>query len=85
MEKASTIKLEINWFNKKSNFFLASEDKICAHSAGIDQHSHIREEASTIEDNSWKWLQIRAVNTICLYLMDDMMIYVLNETFLTML
>ena len=46
MEKTSTIKVEINRFDGKSNFFLwQAKGEGCAHAIQIDRCSFIREEA----------------------------------------
>ena len=43
------------------------------------------EKPTTMEVRDWKWLQMQAVSTICMYLADEVVIHVLSETFPTVL
>ena len=44
-----------------------------------------QERLATMEEETWRWLQIEAVSTIRLYLTNDVAIHILNETFPTVL
>ena len=83
MKKISIIKVKLNRFDRKDNFFLwqaRGKDVLIQH--GLIDVLLYDEMPATIEMKDWKRIQIQAVSTICLYLADDVVIHVFDETFL---
>ena len=80
MEK--TIRMEINKFDGKSNFFLwqARIKDVLIQQKLIDAFLN-EQKPSTIEDKTSEWLPIQMVSTIRIYLIDEVVIHVLREFF----
>ena len=86
MEKTSIIKMEINRFDRKNNFSLW---QVRVKDVLIQQRLInallCKEKSTTIEVQNWRRLQMQIVSTIRLYLTDEVVIHVLDETSSTML
>ena len=86
MEKTGTIKMEINKFDGKSNFSLSqAKVKDVLIQQGLIDALLCEEKSTTMEVQDWRWLQMRAVSTIRMYLTDEVVIHVLSETSPTVL
>ena len=73
--------MEISRFDGKSNFSLwQARVKDVLIQQGLVEALICQERPGTMEEETWRWLQIQTMNTIRLYLMDDVTIHVLNET-----
>ena len=81
MEKTSTIKVEINRFDGKSNFSLwqAKEKDVLIQQELIDAFL-CEEKVTTMEVKNWRRFQMQTVSTIHLYLTDEVVIHVLGES-----
>ena len=85
MEKTSTIKVEINRFDGKSNFSLW---QIRVKDVFIQQgliDALLCEKPIIMEVQDWRWLLMQIVSTIRIYLADEVVIHVLSETSPTIL
>ena len=86
MEKTCSIKIEINMFDRKNNFSLRqARVKDVLIQQGLIDTLLYEEKPTTIEVQDWRWLQMQVVSTSCLYLADEVVIHVLDETFPTVL
>ena len=81
MEKTCSIKMKINKFDRKNNFSLwqARMKNVLIQQELIDALL-CEEKLATMEVQDWRWLQMQAVSMICLYLTDEMVIHILDET-----
>ena len=75
------IRLEISRFDGKSNFSLwQARVKDVLIQQGLIEALICQERPGTIEEDTWRRLQMQTVSTIRLHLADDVAIHVLNET-----
>ena len=82
----STIKVDINRFDGKSNFSLwQARVKDVLIQQGLIDALICNERPSTMEEKNWTWIQMQTVSMIRLYLADDVVIHVLNESSPTVL
>ena len=83
MKRICSIKIKINWYDGKSNFFLwQARVKDVLIQQGLIDALLCEEKLTTMEKKDWGRLQMQVVSMICLYMMDDVVIYLLSETFL---
>ena len=82
----SILKVDINQFDGKSNFFLwQARVKDVLIQQGLIDALICNERPSTMEEKNWMRIQMQTVSTIRLYLADDVVIHVLNESSPTVL
>ena len=82
MEKTSAIKIEINRFDEKDNFFLWQamiKDVLIQY--GLIDVLLYDEISVSMELKDWKRIHIQMVRMIHLYLADDVVIHILGKTF----
>ena len=78
--------MKVNRFDRKSNFSLwQARVKDVLIQQGLIDTLLYDEKPTTMEVHDWRRLQMQTVSMICLYLMDEVIIHVLDETSLTVL